>query len=94
MKLKKLCLALAAACTFGAGSAQAATEIQFWMSNTGAIGDEIISIVNRFNASQAKYKVVASFKGSYQTSMTAAIAAFRAGQRPTSSRSSRSAPPP
>lgn len=82
MKIKKLCLALAAAGMFGAASAQAATEIQFWMSNTGAIGDEINSIVSRFNASQSDFKVVASYKGDYQTSMTAAIAAYRAGKAP------------
>ena len=82
MKIKKLSLALAMACAFAAGSAQATTDIQFWYSNTGAIGDEINSIVNRFNASQSDYKVVASYKGDYQTSMTAAIAAYRAGKAP------------
>ena len=82
MKIKKLSLALAAAFAFGAGSAQAATEIQFWFSNTGAIGDEVNSIVNRFNASQSEYKVVATFKGAYQESMTAAIAAYRSGKAP------------
>ena len=82
MKIKKLSLALAMACAFAAGSAQATTDIQFWYSNTGAIGDEINSIVNRFNASQSDYKVVASYKGDYQTSMTAAIAAYRAHKAP------------
>ena len=82
MKIKKLCLALAAACAFGAGSAQAATDIQFWYANTGAIADEINSIVNRFNASQSDYKVVAVYKGDYATTMTAAIAAYRSGKAP------------
>jgi sn-glycerol 3-phosphate transport system substrate-binding protein len=82
MKIKKLCLALAAAGLFGAANAQAATDIQFWMSNTGAIGDEIISIVNRFNASQSDYKVVVAYKGGYADSMTAAIAAYRSGKAP------------
>jgi len=53
MKIKKLCLALAATCLFSAGSAQAATEVQFWYSNTGAIADQINVIVNKFNASQS-----------------------------------------
>jgi sn-glycerol 3-phosphate transport system substrate-binding protein len=35
-----------------------------------------------FNASQKDYKVVPTFKGSYDESMTAAIAAFRAGNAP------------
>ena len=66
MKIKKLSLALAVAFAVGAGSAQAATEIQFWHSHTGALADEVNSIVKRFNASQSDYKVVAVYKGSYQ----------------------------
>ena len=65
MKIKKLCLALAAACAFGAGSAQATTDIQWWHSMTGANAEQINSIVNKFNASQSEYKVVAVFKGQY-----------------------------
>ncbi len=82
MKIKKLCLALAAAGLFGAANVQAATEIQFWYSNTGALADEINSIVNRFNASQSAYKVTAVFKGGYADSMTAAVAAYRSGKAP------------
>src|SRR5450759_5771890 len=82
MKIKKLCLALAAVCAFGAGSAQAATEVQFWYANTGAIADQILVIVNKFNASQSDYKVVAVYKGTYPEAMTAAIAAFRSGKAP------------
>ncbi len=82
MKIKKLCLALAAACAFGAGSAQAATEIQWWHSMTGALNDSLNTIANKFNASQSDYKVVPVFKGSYDESMTAAIAAFRSGKPP------------
>ena len=82
MKIKKLCLALAAVCAFGAGSAQAATEIQFWYANTGAIADQIIVIVNKFNASQSAYKVAAVYKGTYPEAMTAAVAAFRSGKAP------------
>jgi len=82
MKIKKLCLALAAACAFGAGGAQAATEVQFWYANTGAIADQILVIVNKFNASQSDYKVVAVYKGTYPEAMTAAIAAFRSGKAP------------
>ena len=82
MKIKRLCLAFAIAGMFGAASAQAATEVQFWYSNTGAIADQINSIVNRFNASQSDYKVVAVFKGGYADSMTAAVAAYRSGKAP------------
>lgn len=82
MKIKKFCLAVAAACAFSAGSAQAATDIQFWHTHTGALADEVNSIVNRFNASQSEFKVVAVYKGNYATTLTAAIAASRAGKAP------------
>ena len=82
MIFKRLCLALATACAFGATNAQAATEVQFWYANTGAIADEINAIVNKFNASQSDYKVVAVYKGTYPEAMTAAVAAFRSGKAP------------
>ena len=82
MKIKKLCLALAAACAFGAGGAQAAAEIQWWHSMTGALGDRVNEIATKFNASQSDYKVVPVFKGAYDESMTAAVAAFRSGKAP------------
>ena len=82
MKIKKLCLALAATFAFGAGSAQAATEIQWWHSMTGALNDRVVDIANKFNASQSDYKVVPVFKGAYDVSMTAAVAAFRSGKAP------------
>jgi sn-glycerol 3-phosphate transport system substrate-binding protein len=39
-------------------------------------------LANKFNASQKDYKVVPTYKGSYPESMTAAIAAYRAGNAP------------
>ena len=82
MKMKKLCLTLAATFAFGAGSAQAATEIQWWHSMTGALGDRVNDIANKFNASQSDYKVVPVYKGGYADSMTAAVAAYRSGKAP------------
>ena len=68
---------------FGASvAAQAQTEIQWWHSMTGALGDRVNEIANGFNASQKDYKVVPVYKGTYPESMTAAIAAFRAGNAP------------
>src|SRR5207247_9183878 len=49
---------------------------------TGALGDTRSEIANGFNASQKDYKVVPVYRGSYPESMTAAIAAFRAGSAP------------
>ena len=65
-----------------ATSAQAQTEIQWWHSMTGALGDRVTEIATGFNASQSDYRVVPVYKGSYPESMTAAIAAFRAGNAP------------
>ena len=72
-----------AAALFGfASSAYAVTEIQWWHSMTGALGERVNDIANGFNASQKDYKIVPVYKGSYPESMTAAIAAFRAGNAP------------
>ena len=65
-----------------AGAAQAQTEIQWWHSMGGALGDKVNELADKFNKSQNQYKVVPSFKGSYPESMTAAIAAYRAGNAP------------
>ncbi|WP_058616088.1 sn-glycerol-3-phosphate ABC transporter substrate-binding protein UgpB [Tepidimonas taiwanensis] len=68
-----------AASAFGA---HAQTEIVWWHSMGGALGEWVNDLANEFNASQKDYKVVPVFKGSYDESMTAAIAAFRAGNAP------------
>jgi len=75
-------IALALAATLFAGSASAQSEIQLWHSMTGALGDKVNEIASKFNASQKDYKVVPVYKGSYPESMTAAIAAYRAGNAP------------
>ena len=63
-------------------SAQAQVEIQWWHSMGGALGEWINDLAKDFNASQKDYRVVPTFKGSYDASMTAAIAAYRAGNAP------------
>ena len=79
---RKLLLAAALAAAFSVTGAQAQTEIQWWHSMGGALGDKVNDLANKFNASQSDYKVVASYKGSYPESMTNAIAAYRAGNAP------------
>ena len=79
-RLVRAILAVALAGT--AAAAQAQTEIQWWHSMGGALGDKVNELANKFNASQKDYKVVPTYKGSYPESMTAAIAAFRAGNAP------------
>ena len=82
MKLKSLALAATASALWAALPAQAQTEIQWWHSMTGALGDRVNDFANGFNASQKDYKIVPVYKGSYPESMTAAIAAYRAGNAP------------
>ena len=48
----------------------------------GALGEWVNDLAQDFNKSQNQYKVVPVFKGSYDESMTAAIAAYRAGNAP------------
>ena len=60
----------------------AQTEVQWWHSMGGALGEWVNDLAKDFNASQTQYKIVPTFKGSYDESMTAAIAAFRSGNAP------------
>lgn len=82
MKLKHLSPAVLAAATLFALPAHAQTEIQWWHSMTGGLNDWVTGLANGFNASQKDYKIVPTYKGSYDDSMTASIAAFRAGNAP------------
>src|SRR5512137_1186737 len=82
MKLKSIAVASLAAGLLTALPASAQTEIQWWHSMTGGLNDWVVGLANDFNASQKDYKVVPTYKGQYGESMTAAIAAFRAGNAP------------
>ncbi len=73
--------ALAIALSFSA-AVNAQTEVQMWHSMAGALGDRVAELTNKFNDSQKLYKVVPVYKGTYPESMTAAIAAYRAGNAP------------
>ena len=65
-----------------AAPVQAQTEIQWWHSMSAALGEWVNDLAKGFNESQSDYKVVPTYKGGYDESMTAAIAAFRAGNAP------------
>jgi sn-glycerol 3-phosphate transport system substrate-binding protein len=82
MRVIPLSAALLAAGLLGSAAAQAQTEIQWWHSMSGQHNDKINEIAKGFNASQKEYKLLPVYKGSYPESMTAAIAAFRAGNAP------------
>src|SRR5690606_40330220 len=66
----------------GAGSAFAQTEINWWHSMGGELGERLNAIAEDFNASQDAYKVAPSYRGEYEESMVNTIAAFRAGEQP------------
>ncbi len=81
MKIRLSIAVVAVAAAFSS-TAYAQTEIQWWHSMGGALGEALNGLATKFNESQKEYKVVATFKGGYPESMTAAIAAFRAGNAP------------
>lgn len=65
-----------------AGAASAQTEITWWHAMGGALGEAVNEIATRFNASQSDYVVTPIYKGGYEETLTATIAAFRAGEQP------------
>lgn len=81
LKKMTLRLGIVAALAF-AGSAHAQTEVQFWHSMAGALGERVNEVTTKFNNSQKDYKIVPVYKGTYPESMTAATAAYRAGNAP------------
>ncbi|MEL6571234.1 MAG: extracellular solute-binding protein [Pseudomonadota bacterium] len=64
------------------GAAYAQTEITMWHAMGGALGDTVNQIAEDFNASQDEVVLTPVFKGSYEETLTAGIAAFRAGEQP------------
>lgn len=80
MPLKSIAAAAIAACF--ALPVHAQVQVQWWHSMPAALGEWVNDQAKAFNESQSAYRVVPTFKGSYDESMTAAIAAFRAGNAP------------
>jgi sn-glycerol 3-phosphate transport system substrate-binding protein len=75
-------LAAAGALLCAAPGTSAAAEVHFWHAMSGARGAEIEALVERFNSSQKDVRVVASYKGAYDETMSAALAAYRSGAAP------------
>jgi sn-glycerol 3-phosphate transport system substrate-binding protein len=63
-------------------AAAAQEEVRFWHAMGGSLGEALDALVQRYNASQAQFRVVAESKGSYEDTMIAALAAQRAGGGP------------
>jgi len=83
--MKKLALILSTSLTAMAmiSSVSAATQIQWWHAMGGQNGVKLEEIAKSFNATQTDYEIVPVYKGSYDETLTSAIAAFRANQQPT-----------
>jgi sn-glycerol 3-phosphate transport system substrate-binding protein len=79
--LRILCLAAAAAIALSS-PADAATEIMWWHAMSGELGKQVEKLAADFNASQAEYRIVPSYKGNYTETVTAAIFAFRSRSQP------------
>ncbi len=82
MKISFTALAMAASALIAPLTGQAQTEIQWWHSMTAVNGEVVNDLAKNFNATQSNYKIVPTFKGNYEESFTAAVAAFRAGNAP------------
>ncbi|MFV1493742.1 extracellular solute-binding protein [Phaeobacter sp. JH18-32] len=80
--MKRITFTTAATLAFAANAAFAETEITWWHAMGGALGDTVNQIASDFNASQDEYKITPVFKGTYEETLTAGIAAFRAGEQP------------
>lgn len=48
----------------------------------GQLGETVNALAEKFNAAQSDYKITPIYKGSYEETMTAGIAAFRANEQP------------
>ncbi len=75
---------LAAPIVLAAGRAAAAGKVKItcWHAMTAALADEINRIATGFNASQDAVEIEVVYKGGYPDTLTATIAASRAGQAP------------
>ncbi|GAC1338664.1 MAG: sn-glycerol-3-phosphate ABC transporter substrate-binding protein UgpB [Acetobacteraceae bacterium] len=58
------------------------TRLLFWHAMNGTLGEEVNRLCAGFNAAQSEAEIVPIFKGTYPETLTAAIAAWRAGQAP------------
>jgi sn-glycerol 3-phosphate transport system substrate-binding protein len=63
-------------------TATAKTEIQWWHSMAGFLGERVKEIATKFNTSQTEYEVNAVYKGTYPETLTSGIAAYRAKTHP------------
>ncbi|PWG16826.1 extracellular solute-binding protein [Salibaculum griseiflavum] len=80
--MPRIKLAGVAAALAMSAPAYAQTEIELWHAMGGALGETVNQIAEDFNASQDDVVLTPVFKGTYEETLTAGIAAFRAGEQP------------
>jgi len=78
---KALMAASALALTMSVANAEP-VEIELWHAMGGALGEATNAVAEQFNASQDAYNLTPIYKGNYEETLTATIAAFRAGEHP------------
>ena len=78
----RVCFVFIAVAALAGSPVRAATEIQFWHAMDAALGEQLKVIVSQFNAGQKDYVVVPVYKGSYDDTFAAGIAASLAGKAP------------
>ncbi len=83
-KNRFVCMTVAAAlfASIAAPALAAPIEINWWHAMRGPRGETVQKIVDSFNNSQTKYKVIATYKGEYDEVVNAGVAAVRAGKQP------------
>jgi sn-glycerol 3-phosphate transport system substrate-binding protein len=80
MKIKLSLVALGL--SLSATAAASDTQILWWHSMSGALGEWVNDVAKDYNSQQKGHVIVPVYKGTYDESMTAAVAAFRAGDAP------------
>ena len=63
-------------------AAAAATDLQLWHAMEGAPAEALMDLASRFNASQQTWRVVPVYKGNYQETFAAGLAAAHTGKAP------------
>jgi sn-glycerol 3-phosphate transport system substrate-binding protein len=74
--------ALAALLLAWAAPAHAVVEIQWWHAMRAELGRQLERLTADFNSSQADYRIVPTYKGVYNETLSAAIVALRTRQHP------------
>ena len=75
--LREVVVACVLACA--AAPAMAQWEIRVWHAMNGVRGAELEQLAARFNTAQSEYRVTLAYKGSYDETLAATLAARRSG---------------